>query len=80
VRGFTEWAAAGQQPTTYVAGGWARQRHIDGALVTVFELVLDAVEARGYRRNPADPARTTPLAMRVVVNEGSGDVTLIARR
>ena len=80
VRGFAEWDSSGKEPRTYVAGGWARQRYVDGELVTVFDLALDALESRGSRRTAGDPARGTPLAVRVVVHEGSGDVTLTARR
>ena len=79
VRGFTEWGSSGEEPTTYVTGGWARQKQVNGELVTVFELALDAIEVRGTRRVVADAKRATPLALRVVVREGTGDVTLTAR-
>jgi hypothetical protein len=69
-----------QDPTTYVAGGWARQKQVDGELVTVFELALEHFRVRGARRAANDTRTAMPLGVRVVVHEGSGDVALIARR
>ena len=80
VRGFTEWGAPGEEPRTYVTNGWARQRQLDEELVTVFELALAYFQPSGTRRVVADAEHRAPLALRVVVHEGSGDVTLIARR
>ena len=51
-----------------------------GELVTVFELALSSLEARGARQGVTDSERFTPLTVRVVVNEASGDVTLPAGR
>lgn len=80
-RGFVEWGKPGQVPMTYVAGGWARQRATaSGELTTVFDLALNYVEVRGAPRAGTDAERFTPLAVRVVVNEASGDVTLTSRR
>ena len=80
VRGFTEWGSPGEEPRTYVTNGWARQRQLDGELVTVFELALAYFQPSGTRRVVADAEHRAPLALRVVVHEGSGDVTLVARR
>ena len=79
VHGFTEWGSSGTEPRTYVTSGWARQRRVDGEPVTVFELALDLIESAAQRRTAADTAHPRPLAVRVVVHEGSGDVTLTAR-
>ena len=80
VRGFVEFGAPGGAPLTYVAGGWARERRDDGIPVTVFELSLDHLETSNGHRRSADAALPTPLAVRLVVDETSGDVTLIRRR
>ena len=81
VRGFVEWGKPGQVPMTYVAGGWARQRAtVSGELTTVFDLALNYLEVRGAPRDGTEAERFTPLAVRVVVNEASGDVTLTSRR
>ena len=80
VRGFVEFGALGGAPLTYVAGGWARERRDDGMPVTVFELSLDHLATRNGHRRSADTALPTPLAVRLVVDETSGDVTLIRRR
>src|SRR6185503_11918000 len=77
VRGFTEWGSSGEEPTTYVTAGWARQKQVNGELVTVFELALDPLTRP---RVVADARRATPRGLRVVVHEGSGDVTLMAHR
>jgi hypothetical protein len=79
-RGFVEWGRRGEVPMTYVAGGWARQRDVQGELVTVFELTLNHLEARNARRSVSDAEHPVPFAVRVVVNETSGDVTLARRR
>lgn len=79
VRGFVEWGRA-ERPTMYAASGWARQRTVDGELVTVFELILHYLEPRGTRRGARDPQNPADLALRVAINEASGDVTLIRRR
>ena len=80
VRGFVEWGKPGHVPMTYVAEGWARQRAVSGELTTVFDLALNYLELRGAPRDGTDPERFTPIAVRVVVNEASGDVTLTSRR
>lgn len=80
VRGFVEWGQSGQLPMTYVAGGRAQQADVEGELVTVFDLVLNDLEGRhGRRRRASDSERMTPFAVRVIVNEASGDVTLTRR-
>ena len=71
-RGFVEWGRAGAGPLTYVVGGWARQRDVKGE--PVFELAFDT------QRVASDSASSTPLAVRVVVHETSGDVTLTRRQ
>ena len=80
VRGFVEFTAAGAAPLTYVAGGWARERRDGGMPVTVFELSLDHLETNSGSRESAGVAPPTPLAVRLVVDETSGDVTLTRRR
>ena len=80
VRGFTEWGAPREEPRTYLTGGWARQNRVNGEVVTVFELALNYLQVGGARRTASDPVDTTPLAVRVVVHEGSGEATLTARR
>lgn len=80
VHGFVEWGKAGDVPLTYVAGGWARQRAVGDELVTVFELALSNADLRDRRHGVTDSERFTPLAVRLVVNEASGDVTLTRRR
>lgn len=79
VRGFVDWGTSGQVPVTYVAGGRAQQSDVKGELVTVFELVLNHLEARNARRRATDSERIAPFGVRVVVNEASGDVTLTER-
>lgn len=76
-RGFLEWGRPDEPPQVYVVGGWARQRAGAGDLQTVFELALDHFAVRG-----ADVAarESAPVAVRVVVHEASGDVTLLRRR
>lgn len=77
--GFVEWGRPGEAPMTYAAGGWARQTDVKGELVTVFQLALHYLEVRNARQRVTDPERFTPLVVRVVVNEASGDVTLTRR-
>jgi hypothetical protein len=76
--GFVEWSGGRETPDTYVAGGWARQRDVAGERVTVFELSLNHLVVKG-RATPAS-AYQPPLAVRLVVNEASGDATLTERR
>jgi hypothetical protein len=78
-RGFVEWGRR-EPPTMYAASGWARQRTVNDELVTVFELTLHYLEPRGTRRAARDPGDPADLALRVAINEASGDVTLIRRR
>ncbi len=78
-RGFVEWGRSGEVPLTYVAGGWARQRDVKGESVTVFELSLSALKAGDTQRVTSDSEHSTPIAVRVVVHEASGDVTLTRR-
>lgn len=80
VRGFVEWGAAGEVPLTYMVGGWARQRDVKGEPVTVFDLALSYLKGFDTPRVASDSASSTPLAVRVVVHEASGDVTLTRRR
>ncbi len=79
VRGFVE-RGRRERPTMYAASGWARQHTVDGELVTVFELTLHYLEPRGTRRAARDPQDPADLALRVAINEASGDATLIRRR
>jgi hypothetical protein len=49
--------------------------------VTVFDLALNGLDsAREAWYAPRDPADRAPVDVRVVVNEGSGEVTLTRRR
>ena len=77
-RGFVELSRPGETPLTYAAGGWARQRAVDGDIVTVFELALNRLGPRAPA--PARPEDLNPVAVRVVVHEASGDATLTRRR
>jgi hypothetical protein len=79
-RGFVEWGRSGEVPLIYIVGGWARQRELEGELLTVFELALDHLDVR--RSLGVAPGTTPPraLAVRVVVHEASGDVTLTRRQ
>jgi len=79
-RGFVEWGKAGEPPSTYLADGWARQRESVAPPVTVFELSLYYVEVPGSQGPTAPRGRPTPLAVRVVVDEATGDATLTRRR
>lgn len=78
-RGFVEWGRPGEAPMTYVAAGRARQMDVHGELVTVFELTLNYLGARNARRRLSDAEHPAPFAIRVVVNETSGDATLARR-
>jgi hypothetical protein len=79
-RGFVEWGKVGEPPSTYLADGWARQRESGATPVTVFELALHYVEVPGTHGPTAVRGRPTPLAVRVVVDEATGDATLTRRR
>ena len=79
-RGFVESGRAGEPPTIYTAGGWARQREIDGERLTVFELQLNYLGGRETPRVALDTGLLTPLTVRVVVHEGSDEVTLTRRQ
>jgi hypothetical protein len=79
-RGFVEWGRPGEEPLIYVVGGWARQRSTAGELQTVFDLTLAHLDARGAPGALADPPHPEPVAVRVVVHEVSGAVTLTRRR
>jgi len=80
VRGFAEWGRPGEPPKTYAVGGWAKQRSVRDELVTVFELSLIHLAAADVTRVTRAPDDFAPVAVRVVVNEASGDVTLIRRQ
>ena len=80
VQGFAEWGRPDGPPETYAVGGWASQRAVDGQVLTVFELALNSLESRPGRHATRDPADRAPVDVRVVVDEGSGDVTLTRRR
>jgi hypothetical protein len=79
-RGFVEWGRAGEPPSTYLADGWARQRESVASPLTVFELALHYVEVSGGEGPTAVRGRPTPLAVRVVVDEATGDATLTRER
>jgi hypothetical protein len=79
-RGFVEWGRAGEPPSTYLADGWARQRESVASPLTVFELALHYVEVSGGQGPTAVRGRPTPLAVRVVVDEATGDATLTRER
>jgi len=79
-RGFVEWGKAGEPPSTYLADGLARQRESVASPLTVFELALHYVEVLGSQGPAAVRGRPTPLAVRVVVDEATGDATLTRRQ
>ena len=79
-RGFVEWGRPGEAPMTYVAQGWAQQRDVQGEFVTVFHLALNYLGPRNARRSVPDAEHPVPFAVRIVVNETSGHVTLARRR
>ena len=78
VRGFVEWDDAGDAPQTYIVEGWARQRTVQGEPVTVFNLGLNHLNVGDTRRVAS--GYTPALAVRVVVNETTGGVTLTRRQ
>lgn len=80
VQGFAEWGRSGEAPLTYAVGGWARQHAVNGQVLTVFDLALNGLDVREAPRGTRDPGDRAPVDVRVVVNEGSGDVTLTRRR
>jgi hypothetical protein len=80
VQGFAEWGRSGEAPRTYAVGGWARQRAVDGQVLTVFDLALNGLDAQAAPRGTRELGDRAPVDVRVVVNEGSGDVTLTRRR
>ena len=75
-----EWGKAGEPPSTYLADGWARQRESVASPLTVFELALHYVEVLGSQGPAVVRGRPTPLAVRVVVDEATGDATLTRGR
>jgi hypothetical protein len=79
VRGFMEWGRGDDVPAFYVAGGWARRRDAGDDPTTVFELALSYLDSPTRRGTTLAPA-PAPLAVRLVVHEASGDVTLFRRR
>src|SRR6266550_4642587 len=79
-RGFVEAGRAGEAPSIYTAAGWARQRDANGERLTVFELQLNYLNGRDTPRVALDSAHLAPFAIRVVVHEGSDEVTLTRRR
>jgi len=79
-RGFVEWGKAGEPPSTYLVDGRARQRESVAPPITVFELALHYVEVPGTLGPAAARGRLTPLTVRVVVDETTGDATLTRRR
>lgn len=79
-RGFVEWGRSGEAPLVYVVGGWARQRDLAGEVLTVFELRLDHLGVQFSLGAVPDASRPRALAVRVVVHEASGDVTLTRRQ
>lgn len=79
-RGFVEWGRPGEAPMTYAAQGWAQQRDVQGELVTVFHLALNYLGTRNAHRSATDTEHPVPFAVRIVVNETSGEATLAKRR
>jgi hypothetical protein len=79
-RGFVEWGRSGEAPLVYVVGGWARQRDLEGEVLTIFELRLDHLGVQRSLGTAPDASRPRALAVRVVVHEASGDVTLTRRQ
>ena len=80
VRGFVEYGRPGEAPALYVATGWGRQRTAGDASQTVFEITLNHLETRGAVRAAPEARPVAPIAVRVVVDERSGDATLTSRR
>jgi hypothetical protein len=80
-RGFVEWGRSGESPLVYAVGGLARQRDVGGELLTVFDLSLTQYLGVPSSLGVVPHARSAaPFAVRVVVNEVSGVVTLTSRR
>lgn len=79
VQGFAEWGRADEPPKTYAVGGWAHQRAVAGQVLTMFDLSLSGLDPQESQRGTRDPDRA-PADVRVVVDEGSGAVTLTRRR
>ena len=79
-RGFLEWGGPDEPPQVYVLGGWARQRARAGEIQTVFELTLEHFAVRAAADTARETPQAPPSAVRVVVHEASGDVTLMRRR
>jgi hypothetical protein len=78
VEGFAEWGRPGESPKTYAVGGWARQRAVGGQLTTVLELKLERLDSPQVVG--VVQASDRALAVRVVVDETSGNATLTRRR
>lgn len=64
----------------YPAGGWARQSEMDGERLTVFDLQLNYLAGRDTPSVALDTGHLAPFAIRVVVHEGSDEVTLTRRQ
>jgi len=79
-RGFVEWGRSGESPLLYAVRGLARQHDVGGERLTVFDLSLNYLGVPSSPGVVPDARSATPFAVRVVVNEVSGDVTLISRR
>jgi hypothetical protein len=76
VQGFAEWGRPGEAPTTYVVGGSAHERSIAGERVMVLNLALDRPRSRGGEPGARDATGAGPVAVRVVVKQASGEVSL----
>ena len=50
-RGFMERGGPGRTQRTYVASGWARQRNVEGEVVTVFDLALNPLSSASDRKS-----------------------------
>jgi hypothetical protein len=80
VEGFAEWGQSGEPPKTYAVGGWARQRSVGDQVTTVLELRLERLDAPAIVSAAGDPGALRSLAVRVVVDETSGNATLTRRQ
>lgn len=80
VEGFAEWGRANEPLNLYAVRGWAHQRSVAGQLMTVLDLWLDRLYSSEIDARPRDPRDLRSLAVRVVVNEASGDTTLTRQR
>lgn len=80
VEGFAEWGRAGESLKIYAVAGWAHQRSVAGQLMTVLDLWMDRLYSPEVDAPARDPRDLRSLAVRVVVNEASGDTTLTRRR